>query len=325
MLILTFLAACGTTVEQIEPDISLKETVQANDYIKVETEAGITKTAEKQIQEDIKEPVIKETISKKPIQDENLIKEFLKTVPDKYWYHDIDEQIGGIVVNNKRMDAWRFVGNHIEPGLYYWDYPKTKDIYIFYDEISTYKLHDVTDSKEEAPPVDEYKLAFVKQTMTKPYKYPKSPIDWMEEYKDITPIKVDRTRQAINVERRTFTSQLSLYFEDAAGIETKMMFDDIYNVPLIIEKRQNGKIIEQYRNYFDVSMYDIQNWKITAEITDDLANLPENHVILTMEEVEKLDDEKPSWMRKRVSMKTRVIEIMEDFQGKETTTLKASI
>ncbi|MBW2979032.1 hypothetical protein KY304_02885 [Candidatus Woesearchaeota archaeon] len=344
LLLIVLITACTAPLEQSEntvdysiSDESETQTIQANKHIKVETSedeniqtnVNVIDTIDQSELEKTIETKQIETIKKEPKQieesTENPINEFLKQLPEKYWYHDIEKEIGAVVVGNKKMDAWRFVGNHIEPGLYYWDYPDSRDIYIFYDEVNMYQLQkEVREKKESLPDVNEYKLGFVKQTI-KDYKYPKSPVKWMEEFKDKTPTKIDKTAYAIKINEMMFTSKLGIHFTDSSGTETILRFDDIYHVPAVIEIRKNSRLVKQYKYYFDEHMADIHNWRITAEITDDLADLPENHVIITMDEVEKIDDLKPSYMRKRISMKTRVIEIMEDFQGKTDTTQRASI
>ena len=115
-----------------------------------------------------------------------------------------------------------------------------------------------------------------------------------------------------------------MHFKDAADIETIFRFDDKYHVPVYVEKRLNSQILEQHRFYFDISMYDIQNWRITAAIEDNMADLPENSVIVTLEEAEELNDMKDSRTSKVVSVKNLIIDIMDGFHDYDYGAAKVS-
>ena len=175
ILVLCFLMGCAMPVDRVTEDVTEDTPITdtESEHITVEKASAI-ETIEK-----APEVIIKDTDSLA-----NPIKEFLLDIPSKYWYYDINDELGAVVVGDKKMDDWRFVGNHIEPGLYYWDYPNSKDVYIFFDEVSMYQLHEVRDLDTPKPQIGDYRLGFIKEEIKGSYTYTWGPIDWMNEYKD---------------------------------------------------------------------------------------------------------------------------------------------
>lgn len=248
-----------------------------------------------------------------------IINELLEKVPDKYWYYTAHDGIGGIVYGSKRASGW--VGLSRKLRLFYWD-ANTKEVDIFYDEVAEARLLKIKDEDSKSRSRETF-LAFIKQNITGD-NYPKSPVDWMHEYADKTPIKVETNEQMLQADSIPYTSNLRLYFQEDDDIVTIMKFDKRHNVPLQVEKKFKDSIIEHYNYRFDTVDRDLDFAALRTEITEDRVTLPENHIFITIEEAEEIMQDLSDTGINAVNPYERVRYIMELFQELPKSEKKAT-
>lgn len=248
-----------------------------------------------------------------------IIYELLEKVPNKYWYYTTYDGIGGIVYGTKRASGW--VGLSRKLRLFYWD-SNTKEVDVFYDEVAESRLLKVRNIDLHSTSRETF-LAFIKQNITGD-KYPKSPVDWMHEYADKTPIKVETSVQMLQADSIPYTSNLRLYFQNDDETITLMKFDKRYNVPLQVEKIFKESVMEHYNYRFDTVDKDLDFAAIRKEITEDRVTLPENHIFITIEEAEKIRREASNAGTDTVNPYERVRYVMELFQELPKSEKKAT-
>ena len=266
-----------------------------------------------QLEEEETEEIIP---AKKPT---GIIYELLEKVPNKYWYYTAHDGIGGIVYGSKRASGW--VGLSRKLRLFYWD-ANTKEVDIFYDEVAEARLLKIKDEDSKSRSRETF-LAFIKQNITGD-NYPKSPVDWMHEYADKTPIKVETNEQMLQADSIPYTSNLRLYFQEDDDIVTIMKFDKMHNVPLQVEKKFKEATIEHYNCRFDTFDRDLDFAAIRTEITEDRVTLPENHIFITTEEAEEIMQDLSDTGINAVNPYERVRYVMELFQELPKSEKKAT-
>lgn len=244
-----------------------------------EAEEPAENTTEEVVEEPVKEPVI---VEKEPEPIEEPVKELKGyiaenfEIPQKYWYYNTNDDIGATVYGNDRASMWEEVSKKHDLAL--WN-PDTKELYILFGEISKYGLSEVREDIDYKRGEKEYYMAYMKETMK---SYPWGPVDWMKEMKDAIPATIDKSEQVLHVENRYYTSNLALTYEK--GNEGAILhFDSHYDVPVVVERLLNGNVVERIKYYYDDVTYDELNRK-PKQITKDMVSLPDDAVILTMDE-----------------------------------------
>lgn len=244
-----------------------------------EAEEPVENITEEVVEEPVKEPVI---VEKEPEPIEEPVKELKGyiaenlEIPEKYWYYDTSNDIGAKVYGNDRASMWEEVSKKYD--LAFWN-PDTKELYILFGQISKFGLSEVRESVDYQRGDDEYYMAYMKETMK---SYPWGPVDWMKEMKDAIPVTVDKSEQVLHVENRYYTSNLALTYEK--GNEGAILhFDSHYNVPVVVERLLNGNVVERIKYYYDNVVYDSLNRR-PKQITKEMVTLPDDAVILTMDE-----------------------------------------
>jgi hypothetical protein len=238
---------------------------------------------QEQIKEDVQQVVEEkqpEVIAPEPVEEpvkevKGYIAENLE-IPEKYWYYDTNNDIGATVYGNDRASMWEEVSKKHDLAL--WN-PDTKELYILFGQISKYGLSEVREGVDYQRGDDEYYMAYMKETMK---SYPWGPVDWMIEMKDAIPVTIDKSEQVLHVENRYYTSNLALTYKK--GNEGAILhFDSHYNVPVVVERLLNGATVERIKYYYDNVAYDELNRK-PKQITKEMVTLPDDAVILTMDE-----------------------------------------
>lgn len=275
IVLLLFLVSCSSSKEVLpEKEIAPKQ----------ETKAVITSEPAEisPITENIEPVLIKEEI--KPAEKDYL-NDFLKETSNKYWFYDVDNGFGGIVYGSKRSSGWIFTSKNVR--YFYWT-PESKEIYIYFDEMSENILLRMRNSPEynSRDPKYDYIYGFVKVNISGNY-YPTGPVDWMEKYKNKKPTKIEETTQTFRIESRDYTSDLALHFKNDDGTITVLRFDKKYHVPLVVETFSGSIMINKLRYYYDIRWYDESSFLISGDITEDLVNLPKDAEILSVEEAKK--------------------------------------
>lgn len=313
-ILLFLLAGCITVVHEAPPT----ELVQGDSSQLEEVSVPVMQEEEQiieQVQEIETEPIQEEqTVEVSEIQEEPItedkpieyIKELLAEIPNKYWYYTTNDGIGGIVYDSKRASGW--VGTDRKLRLFYWD-TNTKEVFIFYDDVAEARLLKIKKIDDNSRSRESF-LAFIKQEITGD-KYPKSPVDWMHEYADKTPIKIETSAQMLQADSIPYTCNLRLYFQNDDGTVTVLKFDKIHKVPLQVETRWKESIVEHYNYRFDTVDRDLDFSARRTVITEDRVTLPENHIFITVEEAEKIKQEKETYA---VNPYERVKLVMELFQ-----------
>ena len=243
--------------------------------------------------ETIKQPTTTKPEETKIIKEESYIKEFLKTIPNQYWYYNVNDGIGGLVLGDKRATGWS--GDDPKISLLYWN-PDTKEVYIYFTEMTDYELEYLkseprTVFKDPNPRNQHRQPVFIKVTEQWDF-YPFSPVDWMKEYQNAEPVKIETAEQTLNIENRYYVSNLILHFQDDDGSKTVMKFDKNHKVPVMIEKTYPSGQKEIFKYHYDTYWYDPSTDYMTrGPITEEIINLPKEHAIITMQEAQRYDKE----------------------------------
>jgi len=325
-IMLFLLAGCITVVHEAPPTQVTRgdgAELQGVPVIQEKEDKILEPAQEEQIQEADPEPIQEKEIE--PVQGEKsaelseikkeeitedkpkeYIKELLTEIPNKYWYYTTNDGIGGIVYDSKRASGW--VGLDRKLRLFYWD-ATAKEVFIFYDYVSEARLLKIRNIDDNSRSRESF-LAFIKQEITGD-EYPKSPVDWMHEYADKTPSKVETSAQMLQADSMPYTCNLRLYFQNDDDTITVLKFDKIHKVPLQVEKRWKESIVEHYNYRFDTLDRDLDFSARRTPITEERVTLPDNHVIITIEEAEKIKREK---ITDAVNPHMRVKLVMELFQ-----------
>lgn len=197
-------------------------------------------------------------------------------IPEKYWYYDTNSKIEAAVYGDDRASMREEVSKKYDLAI--WN-PRTKEVYILFGQISKYGLSKVKEGIDYKRGDEEYYMAYMREIMK---SYPWSPVDWMIEMKDAIPTKIDKSEQVIHVENRYYTSDLALTYEK--GNEGAILhFASHYKVPVYVERMLNGAVVERIKYYYDDVVYDPLN-KRPRQITKEMVTLPDNAVVLTMDE-----------------------------------------
>ena len=118
--------------------------------------------------------------------------------------------------------------------------------------------------------------------------YTKSPVDYMEEYAEEIPIKVDNISQQVGASGRKKTSKLGLHFKKKED-PSKMLvfrFDPTDNVPLTIDElSSDGKLVRRIDFYFSTTV--TYQGKAGTPILDKFVDLPKNYAIIMPKEYDE--------------------------------------
>jgi len=276
--------------------------------------------AEEVIEEVSEEPEVKEeVVIEKQETKLTSISDLIGETPDGYWFAFEDEPETRVyVANNKRaLQPYALKKHNV-----FWD-TETKELYLFIDEVSEVKWNKLIgveggSSRNYLPAFFKFELTGNKvfdngimtkeltkhAPLTKYYElgagrsasdlvsnfYLKGPKEWMEEYKGRIPFREETSPRIIKVEDRSMSNRLSLHFDriDSPGNTIIFRFDETYNMPFIIELyKGEDALVEKITFIYDVVYAaDFRNNKITEE----LIGLPDNSIIVTMDQWEELVD-----------------------------------
>lgn len=275
--------------------------------------AGVPATAEEEpVQEPVKEP--NELYEEKTTEsEETVLQEKLKEAPSKYWFiEEASADTGQIVYGNKRS-----LGEYDDVfGGAYWN-ADTNELYLStwqFPERWWNERENITTERKSLTKREIYLPAFLKFNLTGdrekdnaqlPYDvlkrsyfiedprdrtkaidffYVKSPIDWMREYKEENPIKIETAPYTISLLKRDVTSNLALHYayKEDPSKTLIMRFDDAFDLPLFIEVVKGARVIDRYRFIFDIDWYKEGR---RVEITEKLVSLPEKAITVTDEDV----------------------------------------
>lgn len=114
--------------------------------------------------------------------------------------------------------------------------------------------------------------------------YVKSPVDWLMEYQNDVPIKIDDSRQTLKLLGRDVSSNLSIHFKhhEKPGATIVFRIEDEFHLPLIIEEYRDYAHIGRRKFVFDKLWYDESGLKV--RIADELVSLPKNYIVITWDD-----------------------------------------
>ncbi len=142
--------------------------------------------------------------------------------------------------------------------------------------------------------------------------YTKSPIDWMTDYSNETPLKIDTNPQLLPFGiGTTKSSDLSMYYEHKENKNWQVIFrffeykfkDETYLIPTLIEitNKADGKKVNRLLYYFGVEYTGNavfykneagQTIKQNERISDKVVELPKNIILITPEQLQEWIDQK---------------------------------
>ncbi len=279
LLILLLVIACTPVVEEKV----VEEVKETEDEVKKEAEPVETKSSVQIIEEG-------ETLPKtEPVEtktnEENQIKTFLENAPKTYWFWDEHEQLGAIVHENKRRNLVPYEDDFGRttgwgPGDAYWN-KETGDIWVYEGEVGGWELNELRDTNYPEDKIYEF---YIKSRL-EAEEFPKGPFEWMEEYKDAKPTRIETSPKTIKtpLAGRPLSSSLSLYFKNKDGTIIFSFGDYKNNLLRIEQQTPTTKIIRNFELAIEShNAFDKTDLKDLVEIDEDL-------ILLTVEEFEQLE------------------------------------
>lgn len=263
-----------------------------------------------------------ETINPPKVTTEKtLMQTFLDKSPKLYWFSD--GLYGAITAGDKRSTGeydpyWNYIFR-----LMYWD-SKSKTVYV----LAPYHVAESWWLKQQGKEPEiktlgstKYLPAFFKLELTgdkiidkaripiefnkywydakeadliriiKPV-YIKSPTDWMNEYADAVPLKIDNTSQTLPWRGGTVASKSSIYYRSKEDPQRTIVFRfDSFSLPLVIDELDSdGALVNRMGFDFDTTYY--KQGKTNVKLTPQIVELPKDSIIITVKQFEK-------WMEER--------------------------
>ncbi len=259
------------------------------------------------------------TVSAQPavLPEKTIMQELLEKAPTLYWF--IEGTYGAIVAGKKRSTGeydqyWNYVFR-----LMYWD-TDSKIVYVlapYHIAESWWLEHQGKKPAKDTLGSTKYLPAFFKLELTgnaeidkaripiefnkywydakatelvriiKPF-YVKSPTDWMIEYKDDVPLKIDRTPKMVPWGGSNVQSSLAIYYKNRENPKLITVFSimEKYNLPAIVEYQDDaGSKVKYFKFDFDTTYF--KQGKSNVKLTEKLAELPEGSIIVTIDEFEE--------------------------------------
>lgn len=263
----------------------------------------------------IKEPEVKVVPKEELPEDYDLLKTFLESAPSSYWFVEKNSGFGYVVKDNKRgLGEYKKFEEAV-----YWD-QTSKETYIIggdileswwlnknnqssnisnksmAEELKTipafikFNLTGSKDTDDKLIPIVLFKKAyFIKNPKDKTEIinpiYLKSPVDWMIEYKDETPIKIEKASVLIKFADRSFTSDLAIYFNSKDNPKQKiiMRFDN-KRIPIVIEVKEDDRTVRKFEFIFDSKWYNPDTDQF-ENISEKLVSLPDDAILITADDL----------------------------------------
>ena len=286
-----------------------------NKKIKTE-ETGKLKTEKTKETESSEKEAIEKAELEKLKEQKKVINEFLANAPKKYWFyeegsHDYDGSV--FVFLNKRS-----TGEYdTDADNLFWD-ADSKIVHIFVSEIPEAWWFNYTGHREKIERslgASKYFPAFLEIQLTGDRKedneiltldfikkifyvedpndrtklvkpiYVKGPVDWLEEYKNETPIKIDSSPFYVKIEDLQFVSNLSVYYKSKDNPKQTVIFrfDNKFKLPLVIDILEGSSIVKKHKFVFKTKKFDNKKMK-SINITEDFVSLPEDAKIISPED-----------------------------------------
>ncbi len=175
------------------------------------------------------------------VSDSPLI-EFLQVAPETYWFSTYDT--GKVIVNNDKRHSIVSIDRGYTD--IYWDISKEK----------AWKLCDMQREIAEIGKSFEIENAIcnpnsldIQELSSSEYKslFPFGPVDWMKQYFDIKPLKVETMIQTIGV--RTISPVI--HFSDGKVLK----FDYYFKVPVVVDMYEDNFRFKSIKYLFDTDFY----------------------------------------------------------------------
>ena len=257
----------------------------------------------------IEEPVV-QPVAEEPVVNKTIVQTFLENAPKTYWFYNDYEERGAVVDGDLRRNLYK-ADYSINVGAYYWN-TRTRELFKYQGEISKswWDANVNTPTKSNAQYLYAYKQIsyppFNRDTRYENSYYwfgpnlPKGPIEYMEEYKNDVPIKIERYKQTIETplsDKKLF-SNLTLYFRKI-GTKDRVLafvFDTHFEVPY---KIQETVASGNYTAYISTTKFEFDtasHISFGRKSMHDFVKLEDNAVIVT-DEYDKYITE--LWEKKR--------------------------
>jgi hypothetical protein len=213
-------------------------------------------------EETIIEYVEPEKIIPLTIDQTNVVQNLIDKAPTTYWFFDHANYSGAVVDGQHRrslvyigfggIDAGSFFWEEGKPDFYYYVGDVNKD---WFDELrgvkrdqtsglmSKYKEYVPAFFFNQIPRFQDEVRAGLQLTAEAPkqkqFYRPKGPIDWLKEYANQEPVKIETQEHIVKIpDREDATTNLMLYFNKIGGSNRIIAFtiDKTFNTPIIISE-----------------------------------------------------------------------------------------
>lgn len=256
----------------------------------------------------------------------SIMQQLLENVPDNYWFSD--EKYGAIVSGSKRSTGEYNQWLEYYIAISYWDLnnKNEKGEYILYLQAGrpipdVWWQEHITGTEQRGGGLDQkYHTAFfqlnlsrnreldekkIPKELNKYYYeakegqltrviesfYRKSPVEWMDEYADEVPTRMDTKPIEMPFSSGMAQASMTIEYAHKEKPDHSVVFyiHPAYKIPLIIDEKKGGELVQRTSYFFD-TMY-TKEGKLRVPITEEIVTLPKDYIIVTPKEYQEfLDD-----------------------------------